>query len=439
MSTSSPTRNAAGHDLRIGGRTDTTYLINSPTGIGGADIAAGSPSPTRGSPPGVSAHQYEKRKQLKQMLARRLQEQYGTDPVKAALIKGVLDECAPLQMGVALSPADFAQLERNVKRAVAAAQGDPRTMLPARSFPREQGRVDYSQDLSAVSDWTHISKHRASFYATQQHREAEQKERQKQELAMQLAHQRSEHDARKRDRKADVAREAARLSALEAEYKAEMERDEAKKRAKMQKELEVRHEQMGQRRAREKVSLRLRQLEDQEVLRELREEQRRAEEAMARKAVEVAEQNELAERENEANQQRKRDAVRAIREDDVRLNRLFAETVEAKERARAEGISALKERIAKQQKSYEDKAGAADKQRREAEEVARKMWEEKHNRDAAERERRNAEFRLRKLAEQTASLEEQIAQHHHAKTQQRFADKRCDAPRPLYTPRTHAR
>ena len=51
----SPTRNAAGHDLRIGGRTDTTYLINSPTGIGGADIAAGSPSPTRGSPPGVSA------------------------------------------------------------------------------------------------------------------------------------------------------------------------------------------------------------------------------------------------------------------------------------------------------------------------------------------------------------------------------------------------
>ena len=176
-------------------------VINSPTGVTESSVLHGNlfSSPT--------AQALERRKNLTKMLSRRLQQEHGSDPVRRALIQGELEACEPLRRGIALTPTDLATLERNVKKAVAAANGtgDPRSLLPADSWQRQR-KPDYSMDLSHVADWTLVNKHRAGFFLLEQQREAEERARKREDLAVQLAHQRAEAEARKRDRKAEVAR-----------------------------------------------------------------------------------------------------------------------------------------------------------------------------------------------------------------------------------------
>lgn len=130
-----------------------------------------------GSPVGASAHATARRKNLTKMLAKRLQQEHGTDAVRMALIQDELDAFMPLQRGDVLKPADLALLERNVKTAVQAVGGDTRDIMPAKRWPRP--KRDFACDLSAVADWTAVSKHKMGFYLGEQQREMAERERKK--------------------------------------------------------------------------------------------------------------------------------------------------------------------------------------------------------------------------------------------------------------------
>ena len=118
---------------------------------------------------------------------------------------------------------------------------------------------------------------------------------------------------------------------------------------------------MEARRAKAGVATRLRQLEDEETIREHVEAVKAAEAKAAERVRYEARLADETEKYNKMNQERAREKKERENEEDRRLNRQAVELVDQREREREKALADLKARIEGSQRHYESNAGASEK------------------------------------------------------------------------------
>ena len=155
----------------------------------------------------------------------------------------------------------------------------------------------------------------------------------------------AEEKARVRHKQLAIDEEAKVLAAQLSAYKAETEAAEARKRAKAKKFALSVDEQVEARRAKAGVATRLRQLEDEETIREHVEAVKAAEAKAAERVRYEARLADETEKYNKMNQERAREKKERENEEDRRLNRQAVELVDRREREREKALADLKARI----------------------------------------------------------------------------------------------
>ena len=288
--------------------------------------------------------------------------------------------------------------------------------MPAERWPRpkqggREGGRDFHRDLSHVANWTAVSEHKKGYYQGALQREVVERDRKREELSSYLAHMQSEEQARIRHKELAIAEEAKALVTLESNYKAELHAAAAKKHAKTRKFALSVDTQVEARRAKAAVGTRLRQLEDEQTIREHREEVVLAEVKAADRLLVVAGKNEETERYNKMNQERARAKKERENEEDRRLNRQAVELIDRREKERDKAIADLKARIEGSQRAYEDNAGAVEKAKAAEEETSRERWKVQHEKKLAKTAEIRAAKRMEGLLAQTASIDRQIEIH----------------------------
>eukprot|EP00965_Chrysotila_dentata_P231596 6198456-Pleurochrysis_carterae.AAC.1 len=244
----------------------------------------------RGGSDSNSAQQQKRRKEAKAMLTHRLQQQYGKDPVRhhplgyhrciresgasvsAAIVKLEVDRFDALKSSK-FTRADLDALERTISESIKAPQ--TKVFLPGigerRLAPPKPG--DYMRDVSGVADWTKVAKHQSGFANVAQQQHLMARARQTEDLRAQLAHQRFENKQKERASQAEKAAELLEMKQRMQEYEKESAEKERARIAKAQQDAKDRAEQVAEREARRRVDLRLKELEDIELIRQLKEEE----------------------------------------------------------------------------------------------------------------------------------------------------------------------
>mmetsp|Transcript_22173 Transcript_22173/g.48351 ORF Transcript_22173/g.48351 Transcript_22173/m.48351 type:complete len:484 (-) Transcript_22173:328-1779(-) len=362
----------------------------------------------RGGSDSNSAQQQKRRKEAKAMLTHRLQQQYGKDPVSAAIVKLEVDRFDALKSSK-FTRADLDALERTISESIKAPQ--TKVFLPGigerRLAPPKPG--DYMRDVSGVADWTKVAKHQSGFANVAQQQHLMARARQTEDLRAQLAHQRFENKQKERASQAEKAAELLEMKQRMQEYEKESAEKERARIAKAQQDAKDRAEQVAEREARRRVDLRLKELEDIELIRQLKEEEQAKRRAAERKREEMREMSRAAEREFEESQRQREEAKRLNAAEEARLNQQWKAILDKQEADREAHMKQLKTRIFANQHTYEDTVGKKTREQERINEERRRKYIEQHEAQLKADEEARREHKRALAAAQMQTLEEQMS------------------------------
>jgi len=384
-------------------RADMATTVAGPQGImESASLHGGSAGP--------SAQTMKRRDEMKGMLVRRLQSEFGNDPVRAALVKFEVERFPPLKAGT-MTRDDLARLESTVKEAVKVADAKSHSGMPIKSMPPKR---DMARDVEPVACWTKVAGFQAGFVNVAQQQFQVQKAQRKEELREQLAHQRFEQTQKRRAADAEKKKELDEMNAMQAQYAKEDAEVAARRAAKLAANGRDRADQVGECEARRAVDRRLQQLEDLESQRKFKAEEEAKMEENRQRILTLAEKNAQSQREFAEVREQRNAAKQAEMELEAKLNKEWKAILDKQEADRLAHIDKLKSNIFNNQRTYEDIIGKKMREQAALDEERRKKYIEDYEAQQTADDLARKTKRLEMLAHQTSVLGDQIA---HSKEQ----------------------
>lgn len=177
-------------------------IINAPMGISESNVMSKAPAQ-------VTSALLAKRNQMQEMLISRLCKEYGSDPMRKAVITREVEKSSALKAGK-LSPEGLRVLERAVSEAVRATRPGPMESLE-RPKPNTWSGGEMAAAVQKVANWTDVANHRASYYAVAEEAKQAVHDSRKVELRQMLAHQMSQERHKEAARKQMLREEASEV------------------------------------------------------------------------------------------------------------------------------------------------------------------------------------------------------------------------------------
>ena len=181
---------------------DMATIINAPMGISESNVMSKAPAQ-------VTSALLAKRNQMQEMLISRLCKEYGSDPMRKAVITREVEKSSALKAGK-LSPEGLRVLERAVSEAVRATRPGPMESLE-RPKPNTWSGGEMAAAVQKVANWTDVANHRASYYAVAEEAKQAVHDSRKVELRQMLAHQMSQERHKEAARKQMLREEASEV------------------------------------------------------------------------------------------------------------------------------------------------------------------------------------------------------------------------------------
>jgi len=380
------------------------------------------------SVPNISSGLLSKRNELKEMLVSKLVKQHGAEPMRKAVIVREVERSSVLKAGN-LTTQGLASLERAVAEAVRATQPGPMVSHNAgRDDPRKVWTGgEMAAAVKAVSNWTDVAMHRASYAAVEDTALNAAKERKKIELRQTLAHQLADTKYKHAAERKLVAEEARQVAADLAAHHAEQAKAAEAAKARMLAQKRDRATQLHEQAARAAAAERLRKLEDDEVTEHLKREQEAAKLKQEAKQRANEEYHRSTAKANAASREKREAAKQAEWDEEMRLNAQWKAMLDKQEAERKGQYERLRERIHKMQRVYEDNAGAEEEAKLKAEEQLREYYIQ------LEKERAEKEYADKRTARKeaisatTKYLFEQMAEQDSVRKSDKAAEERYAA------------
>ena len=391
---------------------DMATIINGPMGISESALMSR-------SAPAMSSAQISKRKELKDMLVKKLCEEHGNDAVRKAVIVREVEGSALLRGGK-LTPDGLRGLERAVQEAVRATRPGPPLCAGHNTGRADPTKVwtagELHKEVKAASNWTDVAAHRAKYYMIEQERKAADFEKRKVELRVTLAHQNAFERHKEVAARHMVQEEKKQIDKSLEEYYADVAREKSARERKAAQQKKDRDAMLAEQAARAAAAVRLRKLEDDELLAHLEAEKRKAEAIKEQKKKANDEYHRTTKLANQEAEKKREEMKQVEWAEEMKLNAQWKAMLDKQEADRNEQYSKLRDRIKKMQRAYEDNAGAEDAARLKAEE------------DMIERYQQQEERRLKEAdAAKTAKREAMIAKQKEFNLQQQRDRKAKEA------------
>ena len=333
---------------------------------------------------------------------------------------------APSSAAASSPPTASPRFERAVEDAVRRTNpGPPETLhKPRRDHAAVWTAGELAKQVKNVSNWTDVADHRSKYYLIEQERKAADFERRKVELRHNLDHMKRTERDREHASQQIQREEARQVSAdLEAFYAEQAKAKEALT-AKALQQKKDRDAQLREQSARAAAAVRLRQLEDEELLAHLAKEEAAAKE----KALAKQRANEEYHRQTALANIKAREDRKAAKElewaRDQKLNEEWKAVLQKAEDARNAQYEGLRERIRQMQRVYEDNAGAEEEAKMKMEEERRERHLEAERLRLDELDRRKKEQRAEMVAATTRSIFDQMRRQEEERKAERLADER---------------
>ena len=393
-------------------------IINSPMGVTEASLMSKAVVP-------MSSAQLSKRKELKEMLIKRLGAEHGSDPMRTAVITREVESSALLRSGK-LTGDGLKALEASVAAAVRATRCSTKieTLKPPPTYAPDWSGHELYEKVKASSNWEAVAAHRASYYNVEQQRKTVDYAQRKEKLRVELSHQMALEGHRRNAEREMVAEEKRQVTLQLTQYEKEVAAAAEKRKLKMVAERQSRDAQMREQAARAAATKRLEQLENEELLEHMKREAEVEQEKKAAKQRANEEYHKTTATENIKAKARREEARQLEWAEDSKLNAQWKAMLDKQEADRTGQYTRLREKIKAMQRVYENSAGADLDRRLKEEEATRDKWTREHEQQLDEQLVAKKEKRKQMTESTTAYIKRQAAERKRLEDEEKEADRR---------------